>query len=133
MDLSKNDLIVIDGIKKYSKVFIEEMGGFYPFAIALQMNKQIISIAASDGNEYTDAQCLIDLLKKSIPQDIGKKKYLMAAICIDIFVKELIDNVEMRKNAIEIHLIYNACQKKILLFYEVENKTAIFREMVGWN
>lgn len=118
-------MLVIQGVKKYAKVFLENMGGFYPFAIGLNNNGQIVSIGAYDGDEFPESQILIDLLEKSIPQDIKKKEFKLAAICIDVFIKEMIDNIENKRDAIEIRFISSDNRKTVNLFYMIDSNNIV--------
>ena len=131
MNLSEDEIRIVNGVKEYSSVFLENMGGFYPFAIGLQKNKQIVSIGAYDGSEFPESQDLINLLEKSIPKDIKEKKYILAAICIDIFIHEKIEDIDTKKDAIEIRFVAPSYNKIVQLIYEFgANKKVIFK---NWN
>lgn len=57
-----NEEIIIQEIKRYSKRFIEQMGGFYPFAIGMNESDEIFLIGAYDGNEFPMSQELMYFL-----------------------------------------------------------------------
>jgi hypothetical protein len=131
MNLSENEILIVSGVKEYSKVFLETMGGFYPFAISLQMDKQIVSIGASDGSDFPESQDLIYLLEKSISNEIIEKKYILAAICIDVFIHEKIEDVDTKKDAIEIRFVSSSYRKTVQLVYELDgNNKVTFK---NWN
>ena len=130
MNLSANEMLIVNGVKEYSSVFLENMGGFYPFAIGLEKNKQIVSIGASDGSEFPDAQDLINLLEKSIPKNIKEKKYILAAICIDIFIHENVEGIDTKKDAIEIRFVAPSYRKTVQLVYELgTNNKVTFKNL----
>jgi hypothetical protein len=132
MEINKDEMLVIGEVKKYSNVFLESMGGFYPFAIVMKKNKQITSVAASDGEEFPDSQSLIDLLERSLSKERRNGKYILAAICIDIFVHDNINGIKTKKNAIEIRLVGTTYQKKVILYYQItEENEVIFQELIG--
>jgi hypothetical protein len=109
---------IINEIKRYSKRFIEKMGGFYPFSIGMNENNEIFSIGAYDGNEYPMSQNLIELLEKSINAEISDNKISLSAICIDIFLNETIDNIKTKKNAIEIRFLSKTYRNTKYLVYD---------------
>lgn len=125
MKFEKSEILIIKGIKKYAKAFLENMGGFYPFAIGLNNKDQIVSIAASNGEEFPDSKTLIDLLEKSIPHEINKKEFKLAAICVDVFIKKIIDNKENKRDAIEIRFISSDNRKTVNLFYKIDSKNKV--------
>jgi len=130
MNLSENEMLIVNGVKEYSSVFLENMGGFYPFAIGLEKNKQIVSIGASDGSEFPEAQDLINLLEKSIPKNIKEKKYILAAICIDIFIHENVEGIDTKKDAIEIRFVAPSYRKTVQLVYELgTNNKVTFKNL----
>lgn len=106
------------------------MGGFYPFAFAMDRDRQIVSIGASDGGEFPESQDLINLLEKSIPEDIMKGQYILAAICIDIFIHKDIDGIATKKDAIEMRFISPTYRKTVQLIYELDsNNKVIFKDL----
>jgi len=130
-NLSENEILVVNGVKEYSNVFLENMGGFFPFAIGLQKDKQIVSIGAYDGRELPESQDLVNLLEKSIHKDIIEKKYILAAICIDIFIHEKIEGIDTKKDAIEIRFVAPSYSKTVQLIYELgTHNKVIFK---NWN
>jgi len=90
-----------------------------PFAIGMKENNEIFSIGAYEGNEFPMSQVLIDLLEKSINKEISNKKISLSAICIDIFLHEIIDGIKTKRNAIEIRFMSATNQNTKHLIYEI--------------
>lgn len=129
MELTENELILTSEVKKLSNIFLEEMGGFYPFAFAMDKNQKIISIGASDGDEFPESQDLINLLEKSISEEITKGQYILAVICIDIFIHKNINGTETKEDAIEMRFLSFTYRKRIQLSYEINlNKKVVFKD-----
>lgn len=132
-DNIKQEEAIIREIKRYSKRFLEKMGGFYPFAIGINKNNEIFSIGAYEGNDFPMSQELIDLLEKSIKNEISKRKIAISAICIDIFINETIEGFETKKNAIEIRFMSATIQKTNHLVYEISSEgSVIFSTLLNY-
>ncbi|WP_165045746.1 hypothetical protein [Dysgonomonas sp. ZJ709] len=125
MELTENELLIIDEVKKLSSIFFEDMGGFYPFAFAMERDRQIVSIGASDGGEFPESQDLINLLEKSIFEDIMKGQYILAAICIDVFINTNIKEIDMKEDAIEMRFISSTYRKTVQLIYELDSNNKV--------
>lgn len=129
MKLNIDEALIANEVKKYSKVFLENMGGFYPFAIAMKKDKQIVSIGAYEGHEFPESQSLISLLEKSIPEEILKNNYIIAAICIDIFIHETINGVDAKKDAIEMRFINSSSSYIAYMPYIIDNGIVTFEDV----
>ena len=129
-DIIKQEENIIQEVKRYSKRFIEKMGGFYPFAIGMNDKNEIFSIGAYEGNEFPKSQDLINLLEKSINTEISNRHIILAAICIDIFLYQTVERVKFKKNAIEIRFMSASGNKIEHLIYELSvNNSVEFIEL----
>ncbi len=115
---------IINEAKRYSKAFIEKMGGFYPFAIGVNIENEVFSIGAYEGDEFPDSQKLIDFLERSINVEISNGNIMMAGLCIDIFLYKTINNIDVKKDAIEIRFMG---KNKIIkhIFYEFTDRKSV--------
>ncbi|MEI6697266.1 MAG: hypothetical protein WCO13_14525 [Bacteroidota bacterium] len=134
LQLNRNENNLIKASLPYLKSFINEMNGFYPFAMIMDNNKKIRSISpdVEFEDEYPNSQYLIELYEKGIENEFKKldSEYDIAILCIDTFLNEKIDNVELKKNAIELRLITSSNRKSIKLIYSIINNEVIFMDWI---
>ena len=133
LHLTKDENELIKASLPHLKLFINEMQGFYPFAMIMDNKKKISSTAPEIEDEYPNSQYLIDFYEECFKNEFNKLncEYCIALICIDIFIHEKIDNIDMKKNAIEFRLITSLYRKTVRLFYEINDKNEVV--FMDWN
>jgi len=90
---------LVDVIKKQAKMFLLEAGEFYPFGSYINNKNEVVPVGASSGDDHPPSLELIDLLEKALKEHIQKGDCKLAAIAIDVAIKEhgrSFDAIEMR-------------------------------------
>ncbi|WP_316823041.1 hypothetical protein [Pedobacter gandavensis] len=83
---SIEDLIYL--IKEQVQTFLLDGGEFYPFGACIDKNDQLVPVSAYLDGEFPSSLELISMLEKSFREKVGKGEYKVAAIIIDVTVKE---------------------------------------------
>lgn len=82
---SVEDLINL--IKEQVQTFLLDGGVFYPFGTCIDKNDQLVPVSAYLDGEPSSLE-LISMLEKSFRERVEKGEYKVAAIIIDVTVKE---------------------------------------------
>jgi hypothetical protein len=83
---SIEDLISL--IKEQVQTFLLDGGEFYPFGTCIDKNDQFVPVSAYLDGEFPSSLELISMLEKSFKEKVEKGEYKVAAIVIDVTVKE---------------------------------------------
>ena len=103
-DNIKQEEAIIREIKRYSKRFLEKMGGFYPFAIGINKNNEIFSIGAYEGNDFPMSQELIDLLEKVLKMKYQKEKLLYQQFVLIYLLMKQLKDLKQKKMLLKLDL-----------------------------
>jgi hypothetical protein len=134
MELTNDELRIINEAKGFLNAFLKEMKGFFPFAMIMDNMGTIYSLEHEVEEEHPNPNSLIDLFERTFNNEIKEteSEYKLGIICIDIFIHEQINGIDTKRDAIEIRLVGTTYQKKVVLFYEItEVNEVIFQELVG--
>jgi hypothetical protein len=74
---------LFDSQFQFTKKLFSKQGGFYPWASTMSSTGQIQWIAASNGEEFPDAQALIDLLTETFQRQSTLGVLRAIGICYD--------------------------------------------------
>ncbi|SHF05344.1 hypothetical protein [Dysgonomonas macrotermitis] len=124
--IDENEKLLLQHILQCGGAFLEAHKEFYPFGMAMGYDFEIYTIAASDGNEFPNSQDLISLLEKILSSGINEGNYLLCAICYDIYLKETINGMERKRDAIKICFIANDHKNEVVLPYIFTSEGIIF-------
>ncbi|WP_222536961.1 hypothetical protein [Pedobacter polysacchareus] len=83
---SIEDLISL--IKEQVQTFLLDGGEFYPFGTCIDKNDQLVPVSAYLDGEFPSSLELISMLEKRFREKVEKGEYKVAAIIIDVTVKE---------------------------------------------
>lgn len=98
--IDENEKLLLQHILQCAGAFLEAHKEFYPLWY---------------GNEFPNSQDLISLLEKSLSSGINEGNYLLCAICYDIYLKETINGMERKRDAIKVCFIANDRKNDIFL------------------
>lgn len=135
MVLIDDELSLIENSKKYLTAFLSDSGTFYPFAMIMDNEGVIYPLEHEVKEEYSDPKSLIELYEKTFKNEIKKitSEYKLGILCIDVFINEVVNDINEKRNAIEIRLVGTTYRKKVIQFYKITEKNeVIFNELVGW-
>jgi hypothetical protein len=81
---------ITEVIKQQVENFVRELGGFYPFATAIDKDHKIVPIGVYINDAYSapSSQDIIDQLGRSIKEGVNNGMYVMAGIAIDVTFKD---------------------------------------------
>lgn len=109
--------LLLKSIKEQAKLFLEEIGSFYPFGCAIDKLNKVNPLGAYLEGENPPVAELIDLLEKVIDQQLKSGEYVIAATAIDVAINE--NNA--RYDAIEVRIFENNKeQTKEHIKYEIK-------------
>lgn len=109
----KEEKIAINALE-YVNEFLSEMHSFYPFAMLMDKNNNIFSLAPDIENEYPSDGYLIELYKRGIYNQYSISDiYILEIICSDILIKKK----ENYCKAISIEIIAPDYIKKTMIDY----------------
>ena len=112
-----------DYIKKQSEVFLLELGAFYPFGCAINKKEEVKPLGAYLEGDNPSVPELIDLLKNSINEKLNNGEYSVAAIAVDVTIKE--GNMDI--DAIEVSVFEKNKQwDKRYIKYEIKDSSVEF-------
>ncbi len=128
--MTKEENRIIEASKPYLQKFIEEMKGFYPFAMMMDKTGEINPLYPEIEETLPDPEYLINLYEKGVYKEYSKKDniYILSVICVDIFIHTISNT---KDNAIEFGFLSPTYQIKYQLIYEIDrNNKVIFK---NWN
>lgn len=114
-----NEQLLIDNAIPYLECFLKENQTFYPFAMMMDNDMNVSIISPDINNEYPTSEYLINLYEQGIKNayDKNKSEYILAVICIDVFISSEANN---KQNAVEFRLISPITEKKLYLKYTIK-------------
>jgi hypothetical protein len=127
-----NEIQLINACIPYLESFILDAEGFYPFAMIMNNEGLISSLYPEVETDFPEIQYLIDLYQKTIYNEYVKlgNEYVLAVICIDVFIKKRVDEKIEKKNGIDFHIIAPHYEKNIKYEYKTnDNKKITFVEL----
>lgn len=124
--LSKEEYKLYKSTIPYLEAFINEMNGFYPFAMIMDSNGIISTIAPDIEEKSPVPQYLIDLYEKGISKEFLKEKaiYVLAVICVNVIIHT--ENKE-DDNAVEFRFTTPKYKKTIRVVYEINSNNINFQ------
>jgi hypothetical protein len=77
-------------IKQQAELFLLDSGEFFPFGSSIDADNQITPIGAyiEDKNDKPASLDVINLLEKDIRDEIESGRYILAAIAVDVLLRE---------------------------------------------
>lgn len=89
----------------YIKTFIEEMGGFYPFAMIMDKQGVVSSLAPEEAN--LDVQSLIDLYTRTLKYETSKIDaiYEIGILSVDVAISQATERGDTKENGIEMAFV----------------------------
>lgn len=116
--------IIIDNIKWQAEAFLLDANEFYPFGAYISNNREIVPLGAfiEDENDNPPSLEMIELLEKSFKQRLETEVAIIAAIAIDVSMKEN----GKTQDAIEIRLLEKDRRNTIYIKYHVEDGVVEF-------
>ncbi len=78
--------ILIDAIKGNAKYFIDEAGEFFPFAVCVNDEDQLVPIYLDDEEEFPDTESMVEELKFCLSKAIEEESFTCGAIAYDAVV-----------------------------------------------
>jgi hypothetical protein len=136
MVLIDDELLLIENSKKYLTAFLLDSGTFFPFAMIMDNEGVIYPLEHEVKEESPDSNSLIELYEKTFDNETKEitSKYKLGILCIDVFINEVVNNINEKRNAIEIRLIGTTYRKIVIQFYKITEKNeVVFKELVGWD
>ena len=98
----------------YLKVFIENMKGFYPFAMIMDTQGQISSLMPFDENN-SDVQSLINLYTDTLKNEINNNAlYDVGVLSVDVTISKKTKNGTIKENGIEMTFFEKWKKNKII-------------------
>lgn len=98
----------------YLKVFIENMEGFYPFAMIMDTQGQISSLMPFDENN-SDVQSLINLYTDTLKNEINNNAlYDVGVLSVDVTISKKTKNATIKENGIEMTFFEKGEKNKII-------------------
>ncbi|BAU52601.1 hypothetical protein [Mucilaginibacter gotjawali] len=105
---------LVEILKQQAELFLLDAGQFFPFGTYINMQNEIIPVGAYFENDQTSSAEVIELLEKALNDHIEKRECQIAAIAIDVTIKEnqvSYDAIELRffepeKEACNMYLKY---------------------------
>ena len=98
----------------YLKVFIENMEGFYPFAMIMDTQGQISSLMPFDENN-SDVQSLINLYTDTLKNEINNNAlYDVGVLSVDVTISKKTKNGTIKENGIEMTFFEKGKKNKII-------------------
>jgi len=116
---------IINALKQQAELFLLNADEFYPFGTYINKKGAVIPVGAYFENDKTPSLEIIDLIEKAFNDHLQKGDCKIAAIAIDVTVKEnneTYDAVEMRFFEVDKE-VYKKYFK-----YEVKENTVQFFE-----
>lgn len=116
--------IIIDNIKWQAEAFLLDANEFHPFGAYISNNREIVPVGAfiEDENDNPPSLEMIELLEKSFKQRLETEVAIIAAIAIDVSMKEN----GKTQDAIEIRLLEKDRRNTIYIKYHVEDGVVEF-------
>lgn len=115
--LNDNETLLLQEILNFAGPFLEGHKEFYPFGMVMDQNYEIYSVSASIGEEYPNSQDLITLFEDGFSKELNNGNYLLCAICFDIYLKETINGIEYKKDAIKVRFMTINNSNEVVLPY----------------
>ncbi|MEX8546518.1 MAG: hypothetical protein V5804_02850 [Mucilaginibacter sp.] len=107
---------LFNNVKEQAQIYLLDSGEFFPFGVAIDTANNIkpLSSYLNEGNDRPSSLDLIDLLETYIQKELVNDAYIIAAICIDVNIKQ---NEELF-NALEIRIFEkNSTYKKHVKYF----------------
>ena len=116
---------LINAIKQQAEGFLLEAKEFYPFGTYINKKNEIVPVGVYLGNDYSPSLEIIDLLEKNFKDNIKKGECKIAAIAIDVVIKEK----DVNHDAIELRFFVDGRESyKKYLKYEIKQKQVVFSD-----
>jgi hypothetical protein len=113
---------LIDCIKEQAKLFLEEMGEFYPFGTSIDKNNDLRPLSVHMDEEIPDVGEMLLKLEKGINFHLLNGEFILAAICIEIFI----NNNKGKIDAIQIRILDKNNQIGTYNYpYKIDNKNVV--------
>lgn len=126
--LNENETLLLQETLNYVGPFLEEHKEFYPFGMVIDCNHEIYGVAASINEEYPNSQDLITLLEDGFFKELNNGNYLLCAICFDIYIKETINGIEHKNDAIKVRFMTKNNSNEVVLPYIYNTEgTVVFK------
>lgn len=105
--LTKQEKQILEESLLYVKAFVEDSGNFYPFAMIMDTNEEIFSLAPELEDDFPESETIINVIEEAIGKEYDKNNnnYILSIMCIDVFVYEAINGSDVKRSAIEIRFI----------------------------
>lgn len=112
-----NETLLLQETLNYVGPFLEEYKEFYPFGMVMDQNYEIYSVSGSIDEEYPNSQDLITLFEDVFSIELNNGNYLLCTICFDIYIKETINGIECKKDAIKVIFMTKGNSNEVVLPY----------------
>lgn len=107
---------------------MKEQDSFYPFAMIMDKKRDISIISTNIDNEYPDAEYLVNLYEKEINKKFAEEEeFILAVICIDIFINEEIEGTQKKNDAVEFRLISPNAVSRLYKRYVIGNNYIVWQ------
>lgn len=112
--LTQKEEVLKNSSLSYLKVFIENMEGFYPFAMIMDTQGQISSLMPFDENN-SDVQSLINLYTDTLKNEINNNAlYDVGVLSVDVTISKKTKNGTIKENGIEMTFFEKGKKNKII-------------------
>jgi len=79
---------VAEILKRQATLFLLDAGEFYPFGTCINSTDKVVPVGAYFENDHPLSQEVIELLEKGLIHGVQKGEYKIAALAIDITIRE---------------------------------------------
>lgn len=125
--LNDSEIRLLQEALNFVGPILEKHKEFYPFGMAMDHSHNIYCSEASIGEEYPNSLDVIMLFEDSFTKELNNGNYLLCTICFDIYLKEIVNSVELKKEAIKVRFMSKNDSKEIVLPYIYNNDgTVVF-------
>lgn len=113
---------IIDCLKDQAKLFLQEMGEFYPFGTSIDKNNELHPISVYMEEEIPNVDKMLIELEKGLSFYLKNGEYILAALCVEVFISKNGNKMD----AIQIRFFDKDNQIGTYnYFYRIENKDVV--------
>lgn len=123
--LNENETLLLQETLNYVGPILEEHKEFHPFGMVIDRSYETYGVSASINEEYPNSQDLITLLEDGFSKELNNGNYLLCAIFFDIYIKETINGIEHKNDAIKVRFMTKNNSDELVLPYIYNTEGAV--------
>jgi len=124
MDKPENEKseLLKNNILAQTKYYLEDANEFFPFGAVIDKNDRLKPISIYSEKDIPDSQVLHDQLKVALKKGLKNGDYLIAAIAIDVYINNSLNNEISKRTGVQITFHYSNANESASIYLYHKNE-----------